>query len=143
MYTPKEKKKFMIAFSEYLDGYEYTFKGVACIRAKFVMVCDRPNAAPDYIDSAIWKSLSLVFYKATRPDCDNYAKPIQDSLSHHVIQKILNKHKRVTSFKTGAKIIDDDSNLVDVRYVKVFRRPDQDPHIKIILKEINPIYQTL
>ena len=140
MYTPKEKKKFMLSVAEYLEGNEDFFKGVACIRAKFTLVCDRPMAAPDYIDSVLWKSLSVRLYKATRPDCDNYAKPIQDSISNHIIQKTKNKNKVVVAIKRGACIIDDDSNLVDVRFVKVFRRPDEEPHIEILLKEINPIY---
>lgn len=131
----------MIAVAEYLEGYEDFFKDVACIKATFVLVCERPQQSPDYILPALWKTMDLVIYKATRPDCDNYAKPIQDAISHHIIQQTKNKLGRVTSFKQGARIIPDDSNLVDVRYLKVFRKIGEESHIKIFLKEVNPIYK--
>jgi len=139
-YTPKEKKKFMKDISEYLEEYKGYFEGVPCLKITIMCVCERPSASPKYVPSSIWRR-QVSFYKASRPDSDNYLKPLQDSLSHHIISKIrIGKSERFKIIR-GSGIVDDDSCFVDTRIIKVHRKIGQDPHYKITIKELPPIYE--
>jgi Holliday junction resolvase RusA-like endonuclease len=137
-YTPTAKRDYMKRCARKLRKYKGEFAGIKFIQASFVFVCDRPKKAPDGIPADMWKKM-INFYKPTRPDSDNFLKPLQDSMSHHVIQT--KKTKYLHTVIKGAKIIDDDSFLVSTKVEKVYRRLDQEPHILVKLKEINYIYE--
>lgn len=137
-YTPTEKRKYMKECAKKMREHRFAFKGVKYIRATFVFVCDRPKKSPDGIPPALWRTLTN-FYKPTRPDIDNFCKPLQDSMSYHIIET--KKTKYIHKIIRGAKIIDDDSNIVSLRIEKVFRRLDQEPHVLVKLKEITPTYE--
>jgi len=131
----------MLMVSEYLsDEFGGYMEGAICIRAQFIFMCPRPKASPDHIPTGLWKKL-ISYYKPTRPDCDNYLKPLQDSISNHVIKTSKNKFGIVKRIWKGACIIDDDSNIVDVRAVKLYCRPDQEPSVIIKLKELPYTYE--
>ena len=140
-YTPAEKKKYMKQCAAMMANFKDRFKGVACIKLSIVFVCDRPRACPVHIPSGLWKSMSLQFYKSTRPDIDNYLKPIQDSMSNQVIEQKKNALKVVISQIKGAGIIDDDSNIVSLTAKKVYRKLSQNSHIQIKITELNYIYE--
>ena len=138
-YTPKEKKDWMKTVARSLDPFTGHFAGVLCIKAKFLFVIDRPKTHPPYIPSGIWKTMTS-FYKPSRPDTDNYVKPLQDSMGNAILESI--KQKLGPPKKSyGAGIIDDDSNIVDLRAIKIYCQPGQEPHIKIKLTELPLIYE--
>ena len=138
-YTPPEKKAWMKDVARSLDEFTGYFAGIPCVKAKFLMVIERPKAHPPYIPSGIWKTQTS-FYKPSRPDGDNYLKPLQDALGNAILESI--KKAVGPPKKTyGAGIVDDDSNLVDVRIIKVYAKPGQEPHIKIKLTELPLIYE--
>lgn len=141
MYTPKEKKDYMKKIAEFMEPWSGYFEGVKCIKAKFILVCDRPDIHPSHIPSGLWKKLSMTYYKASRPDADNFLKPLQDSMSNHIIQTKKGKNGNRIITHRGAGIIDDDSCLIDIRVIKLYRRMDQEPHIAIYLKELPNNYE--
>lgn len=140
-YTPKEKKDYMKLCASTMRNFKGRFAGAKCVRLTILFVCERPNLCPEGIPKALWKSLSLQFYKSSRPDADNYLKPLQDSMSNHIIEQTKNKDKEVIKRIRGANIIDDDAVLVSLRIDKVYRRIDQSPQIQIKLQELNNIYE--
>lgn len=140
-YTPGKKKEYMKLCAETMVNFKGRFAGVRFVRLTILFICDRPQVCPKGIPSALWKSNSIQLYKPTRPDADNYVKPLQDSMSHHVIESKKDKHKQVIKLIRGACIVDDDAVFVSLRVDKVFRKLDQEPQIKIKLEEINYIYE--
>ncbi len=140
-YTPKEKKEYMKHLSQLMSKFKGHFKGVPLLKAKFIFYCPRPKKAPDYILPGLWQTMNP-FYKGTRPDLDNYIKPLQDSLSHHIIEKLYNKDRELIKMFKGARVIDDDAAIVDLRAIKVFAQRGETPSIRIHLTEIkSPIYE--
>ncbi len=140
-YTPKLKKEYMLMVSEYLsDEHGGSFEGVICIKVTFIFLCPRPNAKPSHIPNGLWRRL-ISYYKPSKPDIDNFLKPLQDSISKHVIKKSKNKFGIIKRLWRGACIIDDDSNIVDLRAIKLYCRPDQEPSVIIKLKELPYTYE--
>lgn len=140
MYTPQEKKVFMLAAARELRPYAFAFENVDFIHVSYLFVCDRPANCPEHIPTGLWKQ-NINLYRNSSPDVDNYIKPLQDSMTWHVIKCLRNKQGEVTKRKRGAQIIDDDKFIVSVRAKKIFRRLDQRPHVLITIQEIsNPVF---
>lgn len=140
-YTPKEKKDYMKKVSSIMSTFKGHFKGVRLIKAKFTFYIARTKVCPDYIPSGLWQTMNC-FYKGTRPDTDNYVKPLQDSIGRGVIEKMYNKERELVKVFKGAGVIDDDAAIVDLRAIKVYTKRGEEPFIRIHLVEItNPIYQ--
>lgn len=139
-YTPQEKKRYMQEISDAMKPFKGHFKGVALVKVKFMFMCPRPKSNPFHIPAGLWSSMS-VFYKGTRPDIDNYVKPLQDAISLHIIQKSYNSSGELIKTIKGAGVIDDDQSIVDLRAIKLFAQRGQEPCIKIHITEIkSPIY---
>ena len=140
LYTPQEKKDYMRKISDSLSDFKGYFKGCMCIRLTILFVCERPTKSPEYIPSGVWNSMTE-FRKGTRPDLDNYLKPLQDGMSNHVIDKI--KHPKTGDIKkilTGAGVIDDDSCIVSLRADKIYSMKGHKPQMEIKLEELSYFY---
>ncbi len=140
MYTPAAKKVYMRKVSASLSDFKGYFKGAMCLRLTILFVCDRPVSAPHYIPPGIWKT-QTEFRKGTRPDIDNYLKPLQDGMSYHVIDRI--KHPKTGDIKklvTGAGLIDDDSCIVSLRADKIYAGIGDKPRMEIKIEELSMFY---
>lgn len=139
-YTPTDKRRFMSDVSDALRKHNGYFEGVKFIRAVFKCYCKRIQSKPKDIPLDIWRR-QVTLYKNSKPDGDNYLKPLQDSLSNHAITSKKNKAGRYEVIKRGAGIIDDDAVLVDTRVIKLWCKPGMKPHVIIKLVEIDMIYE--
>ena len=140
IYTPQEKKDYMRLISDSLSDYKGYFKGCMCLRVTILFVCARPAASPSYIPSGLWDT-QTEFRKGTRPDLDNYLKPLQDGMSNHIIDKI--KHPKTGDVKkilTGAGVIDDDSCIVSLRADKIYAMKGRKPQMEIKIEELSIFY---
>ena len=142
-YTPAEKVNYMLKASKKLRPYRRKFKGNKFLAIKFIFVCPRPKACPEDLKhiKGMWKN-QIRFYKPSRPDLDNYEKVIQDCLSLHVIRKVKNKAGESIMSHKGAGVVDDDSYFVKKLSIKVYAKIGEEPHIKIKIKALDPIYES-
>jgi Holliday junction resolvase RusA-like endonuclease len=138
-YTPAEKKIYMKTVSRLLSEFKGYFEGCKWLRLKVVYVCERPAKAPIGIPPGVWAT-QTEFRKGTRPDADNYLKPLQDSLSNHTIEKTVNKAGHVTKLIRGAGIIDDDSHITSLIVDKIYATPGGKPRTEIKITELTMFY---